>query len=143
MTNKKADIDFPKWSFKLNCATPKAIASGFPSGISDAAAFGSVDNSPIEVMDFFSSGNIIRATTFFEISVEFDDTEQYLTASFPPLSLEQFARTRQELEQAILEELDVLWRNIAIAADDSLVPGAKKIKYWLLEHFEGTKDAPR
>ena len=43
----------------------------------------------------------------------------------------------------IQEDLDVLWRKIALAEDATLTTGAKRIKAWLLEHFEEANDATR
>jgi hypothetical protein len=111
------------------------IKDNGPTEISDAIAFDVVDRSAVEISEFESSGKWIRATRPITLSVELDETEQYLTASFEPLKLEQAARTRQELERSIYEELDVLWRNIAMAADDCLALEAKNTKQWLLTHF--------
>jgi hypothetical protein len=112
-----------------------------PTEISDAIAFDVVDRSAVEISEFESSGKWIRATRPITLSVELDETEQYLTASFEPLKLEQAARTRQELERSIYEELDVLWRNIAMTADDGLALEAKNTKQWLLTHFREADDA--
>jgi len=99
------------------------------------------DIAPIKITNIQQKNNILTAVKTFQIPVQLDETQQYLIASLAPLALEQSARTRQELEEIVHEELDFLWRNIATAPDSTLSPGAKRIKVWLREHFNGDINA--
>jgi hypothetical protein len=116
---------------------------GQPIRISDAIAFDTVDTTPIMMSSFPQANKTIKARQPFEIQLVLDESEQYLTASFEPLNMELTARTRQEIRQMIQEDLDVLWRKIALAEDATLTTGAKRIKAWLLEHFEEANDETR
>ena len=117
--------------------------AGQPSRISDAIAFDGVDMTPMAISSFAQADRTIKARQPFEIPLVLDESEQYLTAIFDPLNMVLTARTRSEIRQMIHEDLDVLWRNIALARDEALTTGAKRIKAWLLEHFEGGYDAAR
>lgn len=116
-------------------------AAGQPIRISDAIAFDVVDTTPVAIGSFPQADRTIKARQPLEILLVLDESEQHLEASFEPLNMELAARTRPEIRQMIHEDLDVLWRNIALADDGTLTAGAKRIKAWLLEHFEGVDDA--
>ncbi len=77
----------------------------------------------------------------FEPPLTLDETEQYLSAVFPPLGLALSARTRQELTVMIEEDLDALWRHIATASDAALAPDARAVRAWLNARFPGAAHA--
>lgn len=116
---------------------------GRPIEISDAIAFDSVDVTPITITVVPLSEGQIKAVEPFDIGVSLDESQQYLTANFEPLGLDLSARTRHELRHMIMEDLDVLWRNIARADTDALTPSAQRLKAWLQAHFTEAKDAAR
>lgn len=114
---------------------------GRPSRIASAVAFDLVDSSPVLVSDLHTDTKVLEAQTPFEIPLTLDETEQYLSAVFPPLGLELSARTRQELTVMIEEDLDALWRNIATASNAALAPAARAVQAWLKTRFPGAAHA--
>lgn len=112
-----------------------------PIEISDAIVFDSVDATPLEIAGLPRPEGFLTAKKPFEIELQLDETEQYLIASFAPLDLEHSARTRMQLQQMIVEDLDALWRNIGSASDTELTPRAQQIKALLHDYFGGITDA--
>jgi hypothetical protein len=58
-----------------------------------------------------------------------DETKQLLCLQKPELGIDVYAYQRDELFDALKEEIDVLWRNYAGEKDDILTVGAAQEKF--------------
>jgi hypothetical protein len=57
-----------------------------------------------------------------------DDSGQLLCLEHPPLGIHVFAESRDELQRALEDELDLLWRNYALVSDlTTLTPAAAEL----------------
>lgn len=77
----------------------------------------------------------LRANRPVRFDVDLDPDGHLFTANSDELNLHAFAETRRDLEEAIIDELGMLWREYALADDDDLTDEALTLKGTLLELF--------
>lgn len=102
-----------------------------------------VELSPLTLESLSLNGLALRANRPIKFEVELDPDDQLFVARSDELHLHAFAETREELEHAIYDELVVLWREYALADDETLTAEARELKRSLLELFLEKSDAPQ
>jgi hypothetical protein len=68
------------------------------------------------------------------VTVEWE--ERLFTYQERSLGIDAFASSYDELRQSVLDELNVLWRNYALAPDSELDEEAQSVKAALLSRFK-------
>jgi hypothetical protein len=70
------------------------------------------------------------------IEPELDESQQLMILREDHLGIDVVGSTREELLQGLVEEIEILWRNYALAPDAELSPAARQLKRSLLEAIE-------
>ena len=70
------------------------------------------------------------------IEPELDESQQLMILRQDHLGIDVVGSTREELLQGLLEEIEILWRNYALAPDRELSPAARRLKRSLLDAIE-------
>jgi hypothetical protein len=110
---------------------------GNPTRITDVEDIREVDLSPFHLSEFRLPDRTLRLREPLLLTPALDETEQLLCLSDPTLGIDICAPTREELDVALHEEIDVLWRNYALA--DTVQPmtdAAASLKQRLVEAIE-------
>jgi hypothetical protein len=95
-----------------------------------------IDLSPFQLSELHYKNRTLRFRQPLELVPHLDDTRQLICLTHSALGIDVCASTREELEQALHEELDVLWRNYAMADPGWLTPGARRMRENLLASIE-------
>jgi hypothetical protein len=103
-----------------------------PKKIIDVEDIREVDISPIHLSEFIYSDYKLIFKEPKILTPELDETQQMICLEDISLGINIFALTRDELEEALYSELDVLWRNYVSCEDDLLTSEAKQLKKNLL-----------
>lgn len=90
---------------------------------------------PIE--EFKAGKQTIRAIRPLSIPVTVDWQDRVFVFRDKELGVDAYAQSYTELRQSVLEELDVLWRQYALAPTDELDGEAQLVKLALLARFKG------
>jgi len=113
---------------------------GNPLRLTDVTRIEPVDLSPIAIVEIDDLG--VRWRVPLELTPSLDEeSQQYLCVSDPPIGLNAFAQTRELLFDEVHEQLSMLWREYACAADADLDDGAVALKRELLARAEARHDA--
>ncbi|CAK0752085.1 putative Recombination-associated protein RdgC [Azospirillaceae bacterium] len=107
-----------------------------PERIIDVERILEVDLTPIVVPGFASGGCYVRSRRSVTFEVSLDESAQFHCIESGAFGIDLIAGTRVELEHDLLQELDVLWRQYALEADEHLTGGARELKKSLLDAFE-------
>jgi hypothetical protein len=70
------------------------------------------------------------------IEPEIDESQQLMILREDQLGIDVVASTREELFQGLVNEIEILWRNYAMAPDAELSPAARRLKRRLLDAIE-------
>jgi hypothetical protein len=111
-------------------------AENQPKKIIDVEEILEVDMSPFYLTQFEYPERVLTFRGERSIEPELDESQQFMVLMDEPLGIDVVAATREELFTALAEELDVLWRNYALAADEQLSPAAIQLKTRLREAIE-------
>jgi hypothetical protein len=95
-----------------------------------------VDLSPFYVAEVQLADYVLRLREPLVLTPELDESKQLMCLVYPSLGIDVCAFTRDELDEALVVELDVLWRNYAKADDGKLSPASKELKRELLARME-------
>jgi hypothetical protein len=112
-----------------------------PESISDVDEILDVDDSPIEVAAISVDNYTLKAMQPLSFTVRFDRDAQLYEAE-GPFGVILGAVTRPQLEAQVDAELAILWREYALAATETLSPGARDLREQLLSTFRDENDAP-
>ena len=104
-----------------------------PKKIIDVEDIREVDISPMRLSEFTYSDYKLIFREPKILVPELDETQQIIYIEDISLGINIFALTRDELEEALYSEIDVLWRNYALCDDNFLTSEAKKLKKILNE----------
>ena len=96
----------------------------------------SPDLLPFQLSELYYEDLTLRFRQPLVLLPQLDDTGQLICLSHPALGIDVCASTRAELEEALREEVEVLWRNYAMADPEQLTPGAQRIRTNLLQIIE-------
>jgi hypothetical protein len=107
-----------------------------PKKIIDVEDIREVDISPVHLSEFIYSDYKLIFKELKFLTPELDETQQMICLEDISLGIDIVAFTRDELEEALYSELDVLWRNYALCKDDLLTSEAKQLKENLLSAIE-------
>lgn len=88
---------------------------------------------PIE--EFTAGGDVIRATRPLSIPVMVDWQDKLFIFQDETLGVDVFAQSYRELRECVLSELNLLWRQYAMAPDEDLDTEALNVKRALLSRF--------
>lgn len=100
-----------------------------------------IDASPFEIEGFDLDGKRFRAVSPVKAEIVFEKDDQLFLANISALGIETFAETRDELISAVIDEIQVLWREYAEAEDSDLAPDALSLKQSLQDIFVEVGDA--
>jgi hypothetical protein len=90
----------------------------------------------LEPIDEFKAGEqLVRAVRPLAIPVTVDWPDRVFSYSDVTLGIHAYALSYSELRQSVLEELDVLWRQYALAPEDELDSEAQLVKAAMLARF--------
>jgi len=111
-------------------------ADGQPEQINEVEKIFEVDLTTIEVEGFNSDNQRVVSKRPLSLKPKLDDTKQHYILDDAALGIQLLAGSRDELEEALYEELDFLWRHYVKEADDLLADDALALRRQLLETFE-------
>ncbi len=86
---------------------------------------------------------ILRLGEPLVLTPELDESQQLMCLVYPSLGVDVCALTRDELDEALVLEIDGLWRNYAKADDGELTPAATELKRGLLARMDYVVRADR
>lgn len=113
---------------------------GKPAFLSDS--FGEHEDAGCAVpLDFEVSGKRMRKRRNASVAVQTGFENGLFTVSAESIGLDAFAESQTALSAEVKEQLAVLWREYALAADKELTVSARRIKRNLLSVFEEVHDA--
>ncbi len=112
-----------------------------PKQITGVVEILDVDLSPFELSEFRYSGYRLKFHTPLEIIPTLDESQQVFCLEYSELGIDVYASTREELDFLLEAEIDVLWRNYALADDKELTPDAQELKDRLLGIIEEIRNA--
>jgi len=116
-------------------------SDGLPMSISDVDDILEIDESPVEVSFVDMKTHVLRPKTPLRFQVTFDIEENIYEAT-GDFDIILGAETRPQLESYINDELAMLWREYALADDNSLTRAAQELKAKLRASFvEDTANA--
>jgi len=114
-----------------------------PKRIVDVNDIREVDLSPFYLAEVQLDDYALRLREPLALTPELDESQQLMCLVYPSLGVDVCAFTRDELDEALVVELDVLWRNYAKAEDDRLSPAARELKRGLVAQMEEVARAER
>lgn len=88
---------------------------------------------PIE--EFSVNGSTVRSSRPLAIPVTLEFNERLFSYEDIELGINTYSETYEGLRDAILADLEVLWRQYADASDAELAPDAQSVKYALRSRF--------
>ncbi len=86
------------------------------------------DVAPVVMHKFTSGGVTLDFRQPLSLTPTLEESERYLCLRDKDLGIDVFAMTRERLQANLLEQLDLLWREYATAADDELSAEALSLK---------------
>jgi hypothetical protein len=114
-----------------------------PESIDGVERIEPVDVNPFEVKGFVAGNTNVVAREELSAIIVFDEDEAVFTADMPSLRLQVRAVTRDSLADAVADELALLWKRYAIAADEKLTPAARTLKNRMLAAFREVQNATK
>jgi hypothetical protein len=114
-----------------------------PKKIIDVDEILEVDMSPFYLTQFEYPDQVLAFRNEIALEPELDESQQLMIVREEALGIDVVAPTREELFQSLSEEILLLWRNYALAADAELSAKARELKARLLESIEERSVAPR
>ena len=102
-----------------------------------------VDLSPFYLAEVQLPDYVIRLHEPLVLTPDLDESKPLICLTNPSLGIDVCAFTRDELDEALIVEFDVLWRNYAKADDERLSPAATELKRGLLARMEEVAPAER
>lgn len=116
-------------------------AQGRPISIDNVDRIEVVDVDPVVIREFLADNTRIEATEEVTAVIAFDEHDAVFTAEIASLRLSVHAATRDLLTDALMDELALLWKRYAKAADHKLTPAARVLKKRILAAFREGKNA--
>lgn len=115
---------------------PNFNNAGDITGFRELSSVVEVEPSLEPISEFQSGKHKVFASRSMAILVAFDHETRLFLYQNPLLGVDVFSESYGHIRSAILEELDVLWRNYACASDDELAPDAIALKASLNSYFK-------
>lgn len=92
---------------------------GHPTRITDVDEIREVDMSPFDVHELRIPDRTLHFRETLVLTPEMDESEQLLWLRHESLGIDVCAPTREDLDRALMDEFDVLWRNYVDAPQGS------------------------
>ena len=115
--------------------------SGNPLRLIEMSDVRNIDLSLISLNQSHYGGRTITCDPPLVVSPTLDETGQLFCLEDKTLGIDVFAQTREGLLLELSQQLDMLWREFAMAIDGSLDSRALKLKLALLDRFSGAVNA--
>lgn len=127
---RRADRKMRKYGFSLDDAVQWAFMLIVDQrGIPDFAT-------PLR-LEFYNGSTFMRKRRGVSVAVESETTpDGMFTAQAESIGLDAFASTKAELASEVSKQLEMLWKEYALADDSELTESARKVKRNLLATFE-------
>ncbi len=111
-------------------------AENEPVSIEDVDRIEPVNLGTIAIAKVLIDNNAIEPKEELSASVTFDETDALFIAEIPSLNVTVHADSREMLEEAVHDELSLLWKRYAKAEDTKLTPAAQTLKGRMLAAFQ-------
>jgi hypothetical protein len=114
---------------------PQVNAAGNVVGFENLINLTEIEPSLPAIEYFDSGGRKVAARRPLPILVAYDFEDRCFVSQDDDLGIDAYSDSYSDIRSNILEELDVLWRNYALAPDDELASDALLAKRALLHRF--------
>ena len=115
---------------------PKLNNAGDITSFAELTSIGEVESRLAPIVEFSSGGQRVGSNRSLSIPATFDFESRLFVFSDPALGIDAYSDQYEGLRDVVREELDVVWRNYALAADSELAPDALLLKKALLSRFK-------
>jgi len=116
-------------------------AKGLPERIREVESIEELDLNEIEIRAIPLDGVRIVATPALRLAPELDETEPLIILTDLDLGIDCYAATREALIEELRAQLAMLWSEYALAEDEGLTEGARRLKVNLRARFEEEPEA--
>ena len=110
-------------------------AQNDPVSIDDVERIEAVTLAPVRISKVLVGNFIIEPIDELSATVAFDEAESLFNAEVSSLGVQVYAETRELLEEALQEEMEILWKRYAQEKDSKLTPAAQALKQRVLSAF--------
>ena len=124
----------------LVAGEPSVNSAGYITGFDTIESIGEFGPTAQDLHEFQSGNQLIRTNESIKLAASFEYDDKLFVFQDEKLGIDAWAHEYRDLRQAVMEELDVLWRNYACAPDEDLAKDALKIKKALNKRFEVVLD---
>ncbi|WP_439492303.1 hypothetical protein [Bosea sp. (in: a-proteobacteria)] len=119
---------------------PKINQKGDVSSFKDVYFATELEPTLEPIHEFRAGTQNIQATRPLSIPVTVDWQDRVFAFRDKELGIDAYAESYSDLRQNVLDELDVLWRQYALAPNDELDSEAQLVKVALLARFKGATE---
>lgn len=99
------------------------------------------DLSPYSLSEVVLSDLTLRFKQPLLLEPHLDESGQYLCVEEASLGIDVVCHSRDEIEEALCEEMNVLWRQYALAEEGDLTPAASRLRDELIQSIEEIRHA--
>lgn len=114
---------------------PKLNNAGDITSFTELTSIGEVESRLDPIVEFTSGGQRVGSSRPLSIPATFDYESRLFIFTDPSLGIDAYSDQYDTLRDVVLEELDVVWRNYAMAPASELAPDALLLKKALLTRF--------
>lgn len=114
---------------------------GRPTSIDGVDHIEPINLDPIRLPSFGVMNKMLEPVESIKVEVEFEENEALYVAALDDFGISAFAESRDDLKDALIDELSALWTHIALESDDRLTPAAQRLKISLRSAFRETPHA--
>lgn len=112
-----------------------------PKEIRDVDDIRELDLSPFFLSEIVLRDRVVRFRKTAVLEPSLDESKQILCLEDQTIGIDVCGFSRDELDEALTEEIDVLWHEYALASDESLSPKALELKRNLRDRIEEVVNA--
>ena len=120
---------------------PEINAAGDISRFEQLNSINEMDSSIAPIESFISKGDVITTDKPLRIITIYDNEDNLFIFQDSTLGIDVYSEEYSGLKDAVLDELDVLWRNYALASDEELASDALLVKKALVGRFRKADNA--
>ncbi len=119
---------------------PSVNAAGYLIGFDEIDSIGEFGPTAYPLFEFMSDGKRIATEKPIHVAASYEYEDRLFVFQDASLGVDAWAESYEDLLQSVLDELDVLWRNYALAPDEDLAADAIEIKRTLNGRFKVIAD---
>ena len=114
---------------------PNINSAGEVTGFQSLSEIAELESSLPKIEEFLSSGRRVQAVAPLSLHLVYDLESRLFRVEDERLGIDTYAENIENIEAAVVEELDVLWRQYAEAPDGELAADALQVARGLRERF--------